>query len=158
MQLARGQAQHSRPARASRGGAVRVLAKVSIPAGAPRVVRGKAFVTKDVSDRLRLASARQVGGVLGASPPLALSPRPLTRPNHRRTLTRTRSSPPSTSRSCRRRCGALGWGVFGGRLWALAGCCSLNTHARNTHTQPDEYEKLGSYALIGLPDEEYQQR
>jgi hypothetical protein len=21
--------------------------------------------------------------------------------------------------------------------------------------QPDEYEKLGSYALIGLPDEEY---
>lgn len=23
------------------------------------------------------------------------------------------------------------------------------------HTQPDEYEKLGSYALIGLPDNEY---
>jgi hypothetical protein len=22
-------------------------------------------------------------------------------------------------------------------------------------SQPDEYEKLGSYALIGLPDEEY---
>jgi hypothetical protein len=24
--------------------------------------------------------------------------------------------------------------------------------------QPDEYEKLGSYALIGLPDDEYKTR
>ena len=25
-------------------------------------------------------------------------------------------------------------------------------------SKPDEYEKLGSYALIGLPDEEYPER
>ncbi len=32
---------------------------------------------------------------------------------------------------------------------------------RNAHlhdTQPDEYEKLGSYALIGLPDDLYTTR
>lgn len=36
-----------------------------------------------------------------------------------------------------------------------------NTHnppQRDTQRQPDEYEKLGSYALIGLPDNEYPTR
>lgn len=36
----------------------------------------------------------------------------------------------------------------------------LPTHPRHTLTlkQPDEYEKLGSYALIGLPDDQYPTR
>ena len=36
-----------------------------------------------------------------------------------------------------------------------AGC---GTHSLSLHQQPEEYEKLGSYAMIGLPTELYKQR
>lgn len=73
----------------SRKGAVRVLAKVSIKEGAPRILRGKCFVTRDNIDTDQIIPAEY----------LTLVP-----------------------------------------------------------SKPDEYEKLGSFALIGLPDEEYPTR
>ena len=33
--------------------------------------------------------------------------------------------------------------------------CSWLATSKHTLMQPEEYEKLGSFALIGLPDEEY---
>lgn len=39
-------------------------------------------------------------------------------------------------------------------------CCLMHLYRRHqrSHQQPDEYEKLGSYALIGLPDDLYPER
>lgn len=58
-------ARAQRPA-ASRRAALRVMAKVHHAEGSPRTVRGKAFVTKDVSHRPKalawsLANSHQAG-------------------------------------------------------------------------------------------------
>jgi len=73
----------------SRARTVHVQAKVNIPQGAPRVISGKCFVTKDNIDTDQIIPAEY----------LTLVP-----------------------------------------------------------SKPDEYEKLGSYALIGLPDDQYKTR
>jgi len=95
MQALRGKLGGSRVQRpASRSTAVRVQAKVIIKEGEPRIIRGKAFVTKDVSSAPALP--RPACAVRQANAPCMPLPR--------RTLTPTRSSRQSTSLWCHQRC------------------------------------------------------
>jgi hypothetical protein len=49
------------------------------------------------------------------------------------------------------------WHGSGQGTLAFVGC-SARTQLSTLLLQPDEYEKLGSYALIGLPDDLYPTR
>ncbi len=63
-QCQKGLAAQQRSRCASRRAAVSVRAKVNHVEGQPRVLRGKAFVTKDVRDLRRLEKQQKKGGWL----------------------------------------------------------------------------------------------
>ena len=80
-----------------------------------------------------------------------------------RTSTPTRSSPPSTSPLFPQRCPPASHQrpAFPHSTLHLSRpppCLDANGLIPAAPPQPDEYEKLGSYALIGLPDDQYPTR
>ena len=161
MQLARLPQHSSRPARASRAGTVRVQAKVNLPPGAPRVVRGKAFVTKDVSFFcVCVRFGAKCGSHAQRAPRLSLSRRHSH--NSPQNIDTDQIIPAEYLTLVPSKvCACVRFAIVGGGCV----CCvqrlphtHTHAHTNKQRSKPDEYEKLGSYALIGLPDDLYKER
>jgi hypothetical protein len=106
--------------------ALRVVAKVVRKEGEPRIIRGKCFVTKDV--RVCCCTFR------------AHTPLTVTLPQN----IDTDQIIPAEYLT-----------LVPSKVRAAFIASSTPSATITAASQPDEYEKLGSYALIGLPDAEY---